>query len=415
MKENTVARRAQHRQWRLGEATWPISLLACVFGAAVLANAQAPQDAQPAAQQPDRGQSTASSSSPSSLAYVQFGVSLEGDYEFNGNRPFDRINLLRAYDTRANVFGIQQAAIVVESAPAVERGRRFGARIDLQFGQATEAVQGSPANEPRPEVYRNLWQAYGTYVFPVGRGLQVDFGKFASNLGYETNYAKDNSQFSRGYLFNFLPFYYSGVRAALPVTGAVTVMYAVTNGIQQTEDFNDFKSQEMTLAVKPARRVTWTVSYYAGHERPDGERPDRPDAVFRVFDTYLSVIVTPKLTLRADLNEVTNTVRENDEALSLRGVGVYARYQASGPTALSVRYEHLDDEGLFTPIAQVLEEATATAEYRFADGFLLRGELRRDWSNRPFFTTHVPGRLRHDQNTVTVGLIWWFGNKGGAW
>ena len=49
-------------------------------------------------------------------------------------------------------------------------------------------------------------------MFPVGNGLQTDFGKFASNLGFETNYAKDNNNFSRAYLFNFLPFYHSGLR-----------------------------------------------------------------------------------------------------------------------------------------------------------------------------------------------------------
>ena len=103
-------------------------------------------------------------------------------------------------------------------------------------------------------MYRHVWQAYGTYVFPVGRGLQTDFGKFASNLGYETNYAKDNNQFSRAYLFNFLPFYHSGLRLSLPVNDKVTVMYMLTNGIQQTEDFNDFKSNHFTAIVKPIVR-----------------------------------------------------------------------------------------------------------------------------------------------------------------
>ena len=192
-------------------------------------------------------------SGPDPFANIQLGVTFEGYYQYNGNRPYDRVNLLRAYDTRANVFGIQQAALVLESAPDVAAGRRFGARIDLQFGQATETVQGSPANEPRPDVYRHVWQAYGTYVFPVGRGLQADFGKFASNLGYETNYAKDNNHFSRAYLFNFLPFYHSGLRLSLPVSDKVTLMYMLTNGIQQTEDFNDFKSNHFTAIVKPTR------------------------------------------------------------------------------------------------------------------------------------------------------------------
>jgi hypothetical protein len=136
-----------------------------------------------------------------------FSGALEGFYEWNFNRPPDRINLLRAYDTRANTFGIQQVALVLENEPKVDKGQRFGMRLDLQFGQATETVQGNPANEPRPDAYRHVWQAFGSYVFPIARGVQVDFGKFASNLGYETNYAKDDNNFSRAYLFNFLPFY----------------------------------------------------------------------------------------------------------------------------------------------------------------------------------------------------------------
>ena len=179
------------------------------------------------------------------------------------------MNLLRAYDTRANVFGIQQANVIVESAPKVDAGRRFGARIDLQFGQATETVQGGAANEPRPDVYRHIWQAYGTYVFPVGRGLQTDFGKFASMLGYETNYAKDNNNFSRAYLFNFLPFYHSGLRVTLPVSDKVTAMYMLTNGVQQTEDFNNFKSNHFAAIIKPNAKVTWTTNYYFGQEQPD--------------------------------------------------------------------------------------------------------------------------------------------------
>jgi hypothetical protein len=366
---------------------------------------------------PAEAQEAEPSDAPSSnpFANIQIGMAFEGYYQYNWNRPYDRVNLLRAYDTRANVFGIQQAAIVVESAPKVDEGRRFGARIDLQFGQATETVQGSPANEPRPDVYRHVWQAYGTYVFPVGRGLQTDFGKFASMLGYETNYAKDDSQFSRAYLFNFLPFYHSGLRTTLPVSDKVTVLYMLTNGIQQTEDFNDFKSNHVAAIVKPTGSVTWTVNYYFGQEQSDAGEPTGPDGFFRVFDTYVSYTATPKLGFGLDANYVTNEVNAGDPSLSLQGIGAYARYQVTSPAALSVRYERLDDEGLFGGIDQVLQEITATAEYKFADGFLVRGEFRRDWSNEAFFTGSEPDDLRTGQNTLLVGLVWWFGNRPGAW
>lgn len=364
---------------------------------------------------PDQSSQRAETSEADPFEHVVFGVGLEAFYQYNWNRPYDRINLLRAYDTRSNVFGIQQANLIVESVPAVDEGRRFGARVDLQFGQATETVQGGAANEPRPDVYRHIWQAYGTYVFPVGRGLQADFGKFASNLGYETNYAKDNNHFSRAYLFNFLPFYHSGLRLSAPLSDSVTIMYMLTNGIQQTEDFNNFKSSHFVAVVKPIGSLSWTTSYYFGQEQPDRAGPDGPDGFFKVIDSYVAYNPAARLGFGIDVNYVSNEVNRTDDAISLRGLGAYARYQLSTPAAIALRYERLDDEGLFGGIDQVLQEATATLEYKFADGFLLRGEFRRDWSNERFFTAARPDDLRNHQNTALIGMVWWFGNKNGAW
>lgn len=347
-------------------------------------------------------------------SHLKFGATLEGYYEYDGNRPDDRLVPLHAYDTRSNTFGIQQTAFVVEDAPAVSKGRRFGLRVDLQFGQATETVQANPANEPRPDAYRNVWQAYGTYVFPVGKGLQVDFGKFASNLGYETNYAKDDFNFSRAYLFDFLPFYHAGLRTTLPLSDKVAVMYMLTNGIQQTEDFNNFKSNQFSAVVKPITSVVWTTSYFFGQEQPDNGRPNGPNGWLRVLDTNGTITPTAALALGFDATHVSNEALSSGPSLTLNAVGGYARYQVRGPAAIAFRYEHLDDDGLFAGIAQRLQEVTATAECKFAEGFLVRGEFRRDWSNVSFFPIHDGGTSAH-QNTVLVGLVWWIGNKTGSW
>src|SRR4029077_3166609 len=111
------------------------------------------------------------------LADTTFNMTLDGYYGYNFNQPVGRINLLRAYDVLSNSFSLNQATMVIERAPDVEAGRRFGMRVDLQYGQATDTLQGSAANEPRPQVYRPVFQAYGTYILPVGSGLTVDFGK----------------------------------------------------------------------------------------------------------------------------------------------------------------------------------------------------------------------------------------------
>jgi hypothetical protein len=347
---------------------------------------------------------------------LTFNVTFEGYYQYNWNRPAGRVNVLRAYDTRANTFSIQQAALAIESAPDRTANRPFGLRFDLQFGQATDTVQGSPANEPRPETFRNVWQAYGSYVFPGSRAVRMDFGKFASSLGFETNYAKDNSNFSRAYLFNFLPFYHSGLRVAVPVTDKVTLTYMLTNGIQQTEEFNEFKSNHVMATIAPVKNVTWTVNYYAGQEQPDGGAPGGPNGWFRVFDTYVAYAATDKASFGFDVNRTTNQLTSGDPTAALIGTGVYARYQAHPANALALRYEYLNDDGLFGGIAQDLQEVTVTFEHKVADGFLARGEFRRDWSNVGFF----PGRattdpLKTGQNTVLVGFVWWVGGKQGAW
>src|ERR1035438_1369627 len=104
---------------------------------------------------------------------------LDGYYGYNFNNPIGRVNLLRAYDVSSNAFSLNQADVIFEHAADPAHGERFGLRLDLQYGQATAALQGNASNEPRPDVYRNIFQAYGTYVVPIGTGLTVDFGKWA--------------------------------------------------------------------------------------------------------------------------------------------------------------------------------------------------------------------------------------------
>ena len=144
------------------------------------------------------------------LRDTTINVALDGYYAYNFNNPVGRVNLLRAYDVLSNEFSLNQANIVVDHPPDAAAGRRWGGRLDLQFGQATDTLQGNPANEPRPQIYRNVFQAYGTYIIPLGKGINVDFGKWGSSLGIEGNYSKDQINYSRAYWFDFLPFYHMG-------------------------------------------------------------------------------------------------------------------------------------------------------------------------------------------------------------
>lgn len=362
---------------------------------------------------------------------------LDGYYDYNFNNPIGRVSRLRAYDVVSNAFSLNQADFMIEKAPDPNDGKRFGLRMDLQYGEATETLQGNPVNEPRPEIYRNIFQAYGTYVVPVGNGLTIDFGKFASSLGPENNYTQDQMNYSRSYWFDFLPFYHMGVRVHYPVSDALTFNYWVVNGTQQTEPFNGFKDQFFGVTIQPTNKLTWNVNYYLGQEHPDTTYfpnggapanlptvqgvpfepiPFAPNGKLHIFDTYASWNASPNWTFGLEGDWVLERLQTYSPPSHADGGAVYARRQITPKVAIAGRAEYLSDRGgLFSGVTQALKETTFTTEYKFAPGFLARLEWRRDFSNRPYFFTDMLGILKKDQNTATLGLVWWVGGKQGSW
>ncbi len=98
------------------------------------------------------------------------------------------------------------------------------------------------------------------------------------------------------------------------------------------------------------------------------------------------------------------------------GGAVYARYQLTQKLGVAARAEYLSDRGgLFSGLTQALRETTATLDYKLDDGFLMRYEWRRDFSNQRSFLTDAQGVLSKQQNTASVGLVWWWGRKEGTW
>jgi len=365
---------------------------------------------------------------------------VDGYYEYNFNDPVGRVNLLRAYDVSSNAFSLNQADVIFERAPDVATGRRYGARLDLQFGQATATLQGNPLNEPRPDIYRNIFQAYGTYVVPVGSGLTVDFGKWASSLGFEGNYTQYQINYSRSYWFDYLPFYHMGAHLSYQVNKKLALNYWLVNGTNQTEPTNGFKDELFGLVVTPNKNVSWTINYYFGQDHPNdvavptcGPVPVQPGLCFEqtnptpngktnIFDSYVTWQATPKLGFTLEGDYVI-------QRLGLPGVptppsdvwggAAYAKYQLTPRTYLAGRTEYLNDHGgLFTGITgyvEALKEVTATYDFQLATGFDMRWEYRRDMSNQPLFLTNTQGIYSANQNTATLGVIWWFGRKQGPW
>jgi hypothetical protein len=363
----------------------------------------------------------------------------DGYYDYDFEHPIGRVQYLRAYDVLSNSFSINQADVVFALDPDVAAGRRYGVRLDLQFGQATATLQGNPANEARPDIYRNIFQVYGTYVAPVGKGLTLDFGKWASSLGIEGNYTKDQINYSRSFYFDYLPFYHAGIRANYKVNDKLSLNYWIVNGTNQTEPTNSYKDELFGFTAQATKNILWNVNYYLGQDHPDvtgatnctapvqpglclQEINPAPNGKEHIFDSYVTWNATPKLSLALEGDYVISrewaeaAPGESSAPSHVAGGAGYVRYQLTSKMALAGRSEYLSDRGgLFSGTTQALKEFTGTYEYKFGEGFLTRVEYRRDWSNVPFFMTNKPGVLSPNQPTMTVGMVWWYGGKQGAW
>lgn len=367
----------------------------------------------------------------------------DGYYDYNFNDPVGRVNLLRSYDVLSNIFGLNQADIIFERTPDVDAGRRFGARLDLQFGEATATTQGNPATEPRPDVFRNIYQAYGTYVAPLGSGLTVDFGKWSSSLGVEGNYTQYQTNYSRSFWFNYLPFYHMGVRAHYQVNQQLALNYWVVNGTNQAEPNNGFKDELFGAVITPNKNVNWTINYYLGQDNANaleatgcGPVPRQPGLCFQqispapngkthIFDSYVAWQTTPKLSFTLEGDYVIQRLwvntrpGESSAPSDVWGGAAYAKYQLTPRTYLAGRTEYLNDHGgLFTGVTsyiEALKEVTATYDFQVVDGFDMRWEYRRDISNQPIFLTNLQNVYSTHQDTATLGVVWWFGRKQGPW
>ena len=231
-----------------------------------------------------------------------------------------------------------------------------------------------------------------------------------------------------------------GARVSLPVNDRFSLNYWIVNGTNQVEATNGFKDELFGFTAKPYKNVTWTMNYYFGQEHPDrtpatncGPIPVQPGLCFtaitpapnghtHIFDSYATWQATPKLVLEIEGDYFIQRLWRNaapgqsSAPMHVAGGAAYLQYQLSPKFAIATRAEYMSDRGgLYSGLSQALKENTITFDYKVADGFLMRYEWRRDYSNQPTFLTSVQGVLSKDQNTATLGLIWFWGRKEGAW
>ena len=304
--------------------------------------------------------------------------------------------LLRNFDVNHNEFSFALAEVALEKKPTADS--RVGFRVDFNAGQTADMVN---AFEPGgPEFLDNVQQGYASFLAPLGKGLQIDFGKFVTPHGAEVIESRDNWNYSRGLLFALaIPYYHMGVRLGYPITDTVSVTGFVVNGWNNVRENNGAKTVGASVAIKPNDRLSIIQNYMIGAEQQDNN-----DDLRQLFDTVVSFTLTDKVTLMGNYDYGRDEVA--GQSVDWSGVAGYLRYQHNENLAFIPRFEVLWDSKAFTTgTLQNVKELTLTGEYKFA-GLISRLEYRTDFSDEAFFPDGDD--FKENQSTVTLGLIYGF-------
>jgi hypothetical protein len=357
-----------------------------------------------------------SGSTPSDSPWYQ-QISVNGlvstSISFNFNKPDSRTNQFRVFDVDDDSFTFDVLELVIQkdaSAPG-----QAGFRVDALAGSGVPHVSASAglfrdANGKGEDF--DLRQAFFSYVAPAGRGLRFDVGKFSTAVGYEVigGYENYNDNVSRSLLFGFAePFAHTGVRLTYPFSDRVSAVFMVANGWDNVRDNNRGKTVGAQLALTPGDRGSVSVSYIGGPEQ-DNASPMRhlldlvgawsPDGTWTFavnYDRGAEARVPLAGTAGGGVADVT-----------WQGIAGYARVNLTARFFVTGRAEWFDDpQGARTGYRQTLTEVTVTPSFRVRPNLVVRGDLRRDHSNRDVFEKE-DGRLGRSQVTASLNGIFVF-------
>jgi len=331
---------------------------------------------------------------------------ISSSYSYNFNRPLFPLNGYRVFDFDDKSFKIDVFELVLQK-PTPHAGDA-GFRVDIAMGGSIPHVTAAAGLFKNGGVGQDidLQQAYVGYLANVGRGLRLDLGKFVTHFGYEVIEGYDgwNDNVTRSLLFGYaIPFTHTGVRAAYPFSDRVSALVMVVNGWDDATDQNQQKSFGAELSLTPAAAWTVILNGMYGDERLDNSRDPR---------TLLYLVTTWKPAGRIALGLNLDHGREQNGAGPGRearwdGAAAYVRVRLTEKFSLIGRGERFGDwDGARTGLSQRLSEITLTPELRPARGFVVRGDLRLDHSDRESFDGH--GAPKKDQRTAIASVLFAF-------
>ncbi|NJK91810.1 MAG: outer membrane beta-barrel protein [Blastochloris sp.] len=148
-------------------------------------------------------------------------------YNFTG---VDAVNARSGNDgTAQGDFNLNAVKLTLQKSLTEANEFQAGFRADIKFGEDAVLLGGNTAAAGSSDNF-SVDQAYVIIRAPIGNGLDITAGKFASMLGYEVDDRPANLNITYGYDYLFQTVHQTGLKFYYPINDVLETQFAITNG-----------------------------------------------------------------------------------------------------------------------------------------------------------------------------------------
>jgi len=326
----------------------------------------------------------------------------DGDSLGGSNGPVDVLH------PDSNSFSLDQLWLTISRDPSEDS--RVGFRGDFVYGKTASILSGDNAGDGRAGNDFDLYQGYMSYLAPIGEGVTIQAGKFATLIGAEVAQANGNWNITRGNVYNFLqPINHTGLLVSTPI-GGVTASFGVVDETRAFPALNADRNNNKAILFGLSGGGEKFSGSFAGTY---GDSPLSGDSDDNEVILDFIARFTPSETFSSYVNFDYVSSDFGSNSLDGYGLAAAARLALSDSTGVAGRFEYLsledDDFGSDLTIWGI----TGTLDHQLADGLTLRGEIRFDKSVDADFLVGSDdlyfgdsGQSYDDQVTAGIELIY---------
>jgi hypothetical protein len=313
----------------------------------------------------------------------------------------------RNFDYKDNLLTLGLAEVNI--ARAASAASRVGFKIGLAYGPTAD-LAASPGDSDN----KNVLQAYGTYLVPVGaKDLSINAGKFVTFMGYEVIEPWGNWNYSRSALFQaFIPLYHAGVSVAYPLTDKLTGTAYLVNGWNNVSfDTNGNKGLGLSLNFAPSPATSLYFNGLTSNEPAGLEDKEKTTLEF-IGSHAFSPAATGVVDVNYDFGKGTlpKDTTKPDTSWNAFGIAGYVHYAFKNTHSVTLRAEYYDDnDGFLTGVdGQKGQELTLTYSLKSPklSGAETRLEYRYDHADKDGLFLDKHGNLaKKSQSTISISEI----------